>query len=436
VTTPQPKEDPLSVLLDHTDPAANPQPVALLADRWATEIVPHLPADLEMRARQLGAFTRVRGLASASDLLRALLAYVLCCSSLRHLGAWAVLLDLAQLSEGAWRKRLVAASAWLDWLLAELLRPPQALGHLPGCGRVLLVDASVVLQPRSGTYWRVHTGYDLTAGRLLSVQVSDPRGGEHLRNFAYQPGDVVVADGGYGYRSNLAAAHAQGAAVVLRIHPQTFPVEDEHGAPVDLLAWVSSQHRHVIHRALYCRHQRQRFAVRVIGRRLSAAATARAVERKRKRARRDGLKLSAEVCYLAGWVLVVTTLPAAEWPAEAVLRLYRARWQVEQFFKQVKQQLRVHRLRVVRREAAEAVLRTVLISWALVEGAAQRWQATVARSLGQAVAMVNHWLLSNLWAEELRQAVRGSWGVGRVADCAEQVVRYVCSSPHPRATQH
>jgi hypothetical protein len=410
--------------------------VRLVADHWTTAILPHLPADLDLRARQLGAFTRIRGLASASDLLRALLAYVLCCSSLRHLGAWAVLLDLAALSEAAWRKRLLAASAWLEWLLGELLAAPAPpLAH-PGRGRVLLVDGSFVPQPRGGTYWRVHTGYDLTAGRVLALRVTDPRVGEHLSHFACQPGDVVVADGGYGYRSNLAAAVGQGAAVVLRIHPRTFPLEDEQGVAVDLLAWVSSQRGQVISRALYCRHQRQRFALRVIGVRLSAAATARAVARKRKRARRDGIKLSAEVCYLAGWVLGVTTLPAAEWPAAAVLRLYRARWQVEQFFKQLKQQLRLHRLRVVRREAAEAVLRALLISWARVERAAQHWQSTVAASLGQAVNTLNQWLVSHLLLEEVRAAVRGAWAAERGAACAEQLVRYVRSSRRPRTTQH
>ena len=62
--------------LDHTAPPTAVQPPPTL-DRWATDIVPQLPLDLEAQARQLGAFTRCRGLATASDLLRGLLAYVL-----------------------------------------------------------------------------------------------------------------------------------------------------------------------------------------------------------------------------------------------------------------------------------------------------------------------------------------------------------------------
>src|SRR5436305_15263230 len=80
-----------------------------------------LPADYEQQARSRGAFVRVRGLASVADLLRGLLAVVLCVSSLRQIGSWAVLIGLANLYHVAWHKRLRQARALLPCLVSELL---------------------------------------------------------------------------------------------------------------------------------------------------------------------------------------------------------------------------------------------------------------------------------------------------------------------------
>ncbi|MCA1600041.1 MAG: hypothetical protein LC769_13720, partial [Chloroflexi bacterium] len=226
----------------HTDPLAAVQLPPLVADTWTTEVLPRLPAELEAQARALKAFQRKRGVAQATDLLRALLAYVLCAPSFRRLGAWAVLLGLADMSDTAWRKRLAAANLWLLWLLSELLSAPPT--PLPPCqrGRILLVDATMLRQPGgTGDDWRLHTAYDLVAGRLSHVTLTDRHTAESLVHYALQVGDIVVADGGYGYRRSVATVVHQQADGVFRIHPNTFPLEDAAGQPLDVARWLQRQ---------------------------------------------------------------------------------------------------------------------------------------------------------------------------------------------------
>ena len=114
----------------HTQPVSLAQPVTRLADDWATLILPRLPADLAVQAANLGAFQRARAFAQPADLLRGLLAYAVGLTSFRHLGAWGVLTELADLSAKGWCTRLRSASAWLEWLLKELLARRAPLRYL------------------------------------------------------------------------------------------------------------------------------------------------------------------------------------------------------------------------------------------------------------------------------------------------------------------
>jgi hypothetical protein len=154
---------------------------AWLDHQWEDEVVARLPADLEDQAAKHHAWRRKRAIKSAADLLRALLAYVLCAPSFRRLGAWAVLIGLANICEKAWRKHLRQANVWLLWLCGELIASPVASHWLRErqTGRVLIVDATCIRQVGgSGDDWRLHTAYDLCAGRRGLVSVTDRHGGE------------------------------------------------------------------------------------------------------------------------------------------------------------------------------------------------------------------------------------------------------------------
>jgi hypothetical protein len=426
------------------------------AGGWEQEVLPRLPDGWQDQAHELGAWQRLREIGSPADLLRGLMAYELHGYSFRQLGAWSLLSGVADISEAAWRKCLRRAGPWMEWMLTRKLaittpQNPWLVGK--GLRRVVLVDGTHLrcLGPKGET-WRIHTAFDLLAGRLTEVQVTDRFVGEDWRRFDLQKGDLIVSDSINGYQEHIADALDEEAEVLVRFSPKTLPLYDEQGARITVLSWLKQRHAPAgricsqkvwIHPA-----DGSKRALRLVALRLTPEQTASSQRRKRKKAGQDGRKIQKDTLYLAGWLLVVTSLPEEQWSDAEVLALYRARWHIEMLFKRLKQLLKTHRLRCANHEAVKASIVLFFLCWVLQEDdlvsirlELQEMQVELhdpeegysypQPRQGQE-HVISEWTLAAVCLDLLRQQVHGQISRARVQECLPRLQRFVRGSPRKR----
>ncbi len=411
-----------------------PEPAGVWRDREWAHVLAQLPADLEASARASGALRRRREVRSAAALLRLVLAYALSGWPLRLVAVWAALRGLGELSDVAVLYRLRGARGWLGVLVAALVADGRA-ATLGRPVRLRLVDATTVSRPGStGADWRVHLSLSLEPLAIDGVELTDGRGAEALTRHPVRPGDVQVADRGHARRADLGAVLAQGGAVVVRIGWQNLPLEEVDGRPLDLLGWLRGL-AGPGERPARARTPDGVVGLRLVGLPLAAAAAEAARRRLRRAASKKGRTPDQRSLEAAGYVVLVSTLPADAWTTAEVLALYQVRWQVELAIKRLKGIWRLDRLRARGAELAQVYLLATLLAALLAERAGRpvpppgaAWFAAVDRPLSL-------WRWQLLGHAVLRDAVLGPLAAAAVRALLPTLRRYLCDPPRRRPQQ-
>src|SRR5215212_7374768 len=341
--------------------------------------------DLEATARASGALVRRRAIRSAGMLLRLALAYGPGGLSLRSAAAWAGISGLADLSDTAVMNRLRQAADWLGEIAGALLRGAAAAstaldGPLPG-RRLRIADGSMITGPGGKPKWRLHAVYDPVAGRFTDLGLTDDRGAESFGRTTWQAGDVALGDRCYARPPGLRQLLAGGADFIVRTGWTRLRLLDADGAP---LAWErlfgDLEIGQVAERAVSVDYSGKGgksrgaavFPARLVVLRLGPEAAARAAEAQHRRQNRcrSHRPLQPLTLRATGYLMLVTSLPAAV-PASEVLEAYRLRRQVELAFKRLKSLLGLDRLPAKSEPLARSWLLAHLILALLIEDTAR-----------------------------------------------------------------
>jgi len=393
--------------------------------QWQDVVRTWLPADLEEQAQRLKAFQRARHLPSATALLRGLLCYSLTQFSLRELSVWGQLSNVSPhgLSHQGWHKHVLKASPWLEWIFNTLLR-----SLCPPCDchsrRLLLIDAThLSCVGAKGITWRFHTAYDLLSGHIAIMNVTDVHTAEGLTQFAVHQGDVLVADGAYSRAHQVVVTVLdQLADVALRwspAHLSLYEPDAKAGKPahrIDARAWLEQLPIGIHERQALIIDGKRRVTVRIVAQVPTAEQAERLREKKRREARDKGRTVSENALFFAGFLLVITTLPAEQWSAQQISELYRCRWQIEVLFKRMKQVLSRHRLSCSKPETACAQIFALLIGWLLVEDQVEELRQALCDgdAFAEKADAASSWQLASLCFHTLSRVIEGWWDLARL----------------------
>ncbi len=308
--------------------------------------------EIERTAKEMKVLERRREIQSGEDLLRLILVYAGGIGGLRSVAAWSKLMGIADISDVGLLKRFRKASRWMGHILSMKLREYVEIPKgETGKKRVLLVDATTISERGSrGTDWRVHVGYDLESQRIVQVEVTDVNGGETLKRFRVGPGEVVIGDRAYASRQGLKSVIEGGGDFIVRLNWSTVPLQTLDGKEFDLIGTLRGLKDGEIGDFDVQTKPDKRKGLGAIKGRLIAirktpqAAQAARAEVKRIYKRKRGRSPDPRTLETAGYVFLFTSLDRESASAEAVLKLYRFRWQIEMLFKRLKGLLNLSQL--------------------------------------------------------------------------------------------
>ena len=295
------------------------------------------PEGWDRQAKETGAMVRSSGIKVPETLLRLFLLHVARGYSLRETSVLAEEADLATISDVGILKRLRRSEDWLHWLCTQLVlengvqMPPQR-----DQGAVRIVDGTIIKEPgKTGSQWRILYSMRLPDLRCDYFDLTATTGvgtGESFARLPVAKQDLILGDAGYSSVAGIEWVVSQGGDVLVRISPQSLPLQEESGKSFDLLT-----HLQTLETAGAVGEWQANLPGiegRVCALRKSEEAIRQAHRRIERRASKKQTTTKPETWEYAKYVTVFTTDRSTL--AETILEWYRVRWQIELTFKRVK----------------------------------------------------------------------------------------------------
>lgn len=307
------------------------------------ELTSYLPEGYEKLAKEMKQLEVQYGnakITKADELLRFLFVHGGAGLPLRQTVAVVEASGGPRISHVTLHQKMQRAAPYLQALVSELSSASRALPvDLLSGYDVVAIDATTDSSPGSdGTDARLHTAVRLTDLTVLHVEATGVKGGETLKRFPLQAGQLALVDRGYSNGPGIASAVKKGADVLCRLNRGALPLYSSDGGRIDVMEHLRGLKRRCTGQwRVEIRTEFEGEMMVIPGRLVAVRLPKKEAEEARKRVRKEyGKEASSEMLEAAGYVALFTTVPVARMSAAHCIELYRLRWQVELLFKRWK----------------------------------------------------------------------------------------------------
>jgi hypothetical protein len=233
---------------------------------------------------------------------------------------------------------------------------------------MIAVEGTDIIEPGvSGSSWKLHYAIELPGLMCTHAEVTERSVGESLRRYPVSSGDLFTGDRGFCREGQIKHVRDNGGHVLLRWHSTSMPLYRPGGRKVlDVLGWLRKKAGGDGGAQIDVR-TKGGMALRLCALAVDGRVAEREREKVRESARKQGRPASAQSLELAGYIVLVTSLPAKEFGRERVFPLYRLRWQIELAFKRLKSLLDAGQVPKTDTASARAWMQAKMLTCLLME---------------------------------------------------------------------
>lgn len=360
-------------------------------------------------------------------------------------------------------KRLKVGAVFLKELLAEALEyavecsiTTETVDILKQFNNVYVCDSTVLALPDKleGEYQglgspspkssiKLQVILNVLQKRFQRIELWPSRGNDLSYNSTIvsnlREGDLVINDLGYFSIETFKEIVNKGAHFVSRLMPRTH-IREEKGeegkSEITNLYEILSKSKGLVDDYFYIGGKKKiRTKVRIVAKRLPEEVVNERRRREAKRARKKGRSMKKAESELLAWVIVVTDVPAEKLSTEAVLEIYRMRWQIEIVFKNWKSNFEIGKVGQAGKDYFECLLYGKLILITLMTTIYSRMYYNIYHENGRILSSLKFFKVLREKATELQKYIESVvFGTKRLTILLEEVIKRSITEKRKRKT--